>query len=765
MKKFLLSLMGVAMLGSYAFADTVEVDFMGSDPMYGMERQTKNPGLIATGITYQTELSFTENGVDFSFTKDQNNNPKLGFGLINNSATSQGLAMGAYYAGKWKPIITLTVPGGKITKSVITYTKMVTMNMTANGALIASDEATPSTYTWKDAAGVEELVWSYENDLSGMQYIAKISVEYERGATGKENPNLSFNEDSANYLLGKDNTLPVLNNPDNLPIVWSSSNDAIATVDAEGNVTVLKAGTVKINAEFAGNDAYNDLKLSYTLNVLAVAANISEMFTMAPENANEVYVDFPMYVTDYSAQSGNEYVVDAEGNGALVTAFQINENGGDTEVKPIGYSTGSVIPAGWVATRKNEAQTTWTNWTGYPQPSTETVSLTYPEVTSLSVDDIYKMVVLKNVTFTEESLKENIKEEYYGTLADGTNVTFSNKRLGSIPGPGTYDVKGIYQYATKNGNVFANFFMPVSATKVEVVEPVGPEFPESFDVTADIEGVVIDQYIDEDTDAYTIEVTGETEADEITLNFNLPEGWDALVGTQMSFHGWGVKKLANAAEWVGLDEYKEEMGAGVEEGTSFTFKTGDNIFGNYVLVAGDQVDVANPIAIVVHVDKKEIPAPVVGDPCKVTVKSGSVATTQTAKVGDEFTINFDLDEYWTLATLEVNGEDAFDAEGYEENQLSLALAGDTEINAVAEFNGEVKEIPTGVSELENGVKIEVSDDAIEILNANGQELCIYSVGGEIIKKMNIASDDVKIQLTKYVVYIVRVGSQAVKVIL
>lgn len=63
-------------------------------------------------------------------------------------------------------------------------------------------------------------------------------------------------------------------NPNNLPITYTSSNQYVASVDGNGNVTLNSWGTTTITATFAGNDKYTQGTVSYELNVNNVVENI-----------------------------------------------------------------------------------------------------------------------------------------------------------------------------------------------------------------------------------------------------------------------------------------------------------------------------------------------------------------------------------------------------------------------------------------------------------------------------------------------------------
>lgn len=59
-----------------------------------------------------------------------------------------------------------------------------------------------------------------------------------------------------------------LENPNNLSITYSSSNPYVATVDANGKVTLKSWGTTTITASYPGNDQYKPATTSYELNVI-----------------------------------------------------------------------------------------------------------------------------------------------------------------------------------------------------------------------------------------------------------------------------------------------------------------------------------------------------------------------------------------------------------------------------------------------------------------------------------------------------------------
>lgn len=64
-----------------------------------------------------------------------------------------------------------------------------------------------------------------------------------------------------------------LENPNNLSITYSSSNPYVATVDANGKVTLKSWGKTTITASYPGNDQYKPATTSYELNVINSESN------------------------------------------------------------------------------------------------------------------------------------------------------------------------------------------------------------------------------------------------------------------------------------------------------------------------------------------------------------------------------------------------------------------------------------------------------------------------------------------------------------
>lgn len=90
-------------------------------------------------------------------------------------------------------------------------------------------------------------------------------------------------------------------NPNNFALTYASSNEDVATVDEEGNVTLKAVGTTVIKASFAGDATHKAAEASYTLNVkdsrqeagLAFAEESLKVNIMEGNNVNGMELQNP----------------------------------------------------------------------------------------------------------------------------------------------------------------------------------------------------------------------------------------------------------------------------------------------------------------------------------------------------------------------------------------------------------------------------------------------------------------------------------------
>ncbi|MDE6340236.1 MAG: hypothetical protein K2K97_10695, partial [Muribaculaceae bacterium] len=477
MKKKLLFVLALAASTLGANADELTIDFVNQD--YGLTRTSVANGVTAVNcnsFTWNKELSVQENGFDFQFqTADDNG----GYLLINNGNKPiyTGLAISGFYLPEYQtdPKIVVTAPQGDKITSISFYITGDGMALDKSTAIIndntidvegTTTDRTSYHFTYSDQTGVESIVFTFPAVVKIPVFIRTIDIQYKPDLGGKQECDLSFNEQETQAVLGETFTAPTLNNPNNLPITWSSSNEEVATVAEDGAVTLIGPGQTKIKAETAGNDDYAKGYTTYTLTVIGAAANITQMITLAPAVGDQVKINFPMTVT--YAKSGNAFVIDAEGNASYIHNTKNDDS--DKQSSTSIYKVGQIIPAGWIATNTciNDIQ-----WNGLPESGNEleTTEVTYPEVTSINFEeDNCKVLVLQDVTFTTATPEG--QSQAFGTTPDGTIYKFLDTYGISSHPAGTYNATVVVRKPLRSN--IAPWLAAIELTAAT------PEFPESF---------------------------------------------------------------------------------------------------------------------------------------------------------------------------------------------------------------------------------------------------------------------------------------------
>lgn len=209
----------------------------------------------------------------------------------------------------------------------------------------------------------------------------------------KKAPGLSWGTASREVTIGsEDNVFPTLSNENQLAVTYSSDNTEVATIDADGVITLVAAGTANITAEFAGNDEFEAGSVSYKLTVKS-ASDPSVDITNTPETA-------------YTVAKAND----------LITAGQ----GLDTKVYVIG-----------TITKIKEVSTSYGNATYWIGDGAEYSSADL---------EIYRGYCLNGEKFTaEDQIKVGDVVVVYGKLVDynGTKEMTTGSSIYSINGSTT----------------------------------------------------------------------------------------------------------------------------------------------------------------------------------------------------------------------------------------------------------------------------------------------------------------------------------------
>lgn len=199
----------------------------------------------------------------------------------------------------------------------VTYTSSNTdFCMIVNGTLLLSQNPGEVTITAKFAGNDDYL------PVQASYLIKVIKKE-------KKDAGISFEDTMIMIDLANPNTtvkdLGFLN-PNNLAVTYSSNKTDVAEVDAEGNVTLKKAGRVNIDVTFAGNDEYKAASASCTLIVNDYRTTPELSFDQEEYTANmregNTFSGATLYneseVAPLSYTSSNEEVAEVAANGVVI---------------------------------------------------------------------------------------------------------------------------------------------------------------------------------------------------------------------------------------------------------------------------------------------------------------------------------------------------------------------------------------------------------------------------------------------------------------
>ena len=140
------------------------------------------------------------------------------------------------------------------------YTGTVTYEITDNTAGATIDGA---TVTVAQAGSV-----TVKATAPAVTGFAKSEATYTLTVTdSRTSAGLAYAEDAQTVTVGEVLSAPALTNPHSLAVIYSSSDEDIATIDASGNVTGVAVGSATITASFGGNDDYAAGNASYVVTV------------------------------------------------------------------------------------------------------------------------------------------------------------------------------------------------------------------------------------------------------------------------------------------------------------------------------------------------------------------------------------------------------------------------------------------------------------------------------------------------------------------
>lgn len=212
---------------------------------------------------------------------------------------------------------TIKNAAGEVLNLPVTYTSSNTdFCMIMNGTLLLSQNPGEVTITAKFAGNDDYLP-------AEASYLIKV-IEKEKAEAG-----IAFEETMLMVDLSKKTMTAEqlgFKNPNNLAVTYSSNKTDVAEVDAEGNVTLKKAGRVNIDVTFAGNDEYKAATASCTLIVNDYRNTPELAFDQEEYTANmregNTFSGATLYneseVAPLTYTSSNEEVAEVAANGVVI---------------------------------------------------------------------------------------------------------------------------------------------------------------------------------------------------------------------------------------------------------------------------------------------------------------------------------------------------------------------------------------------------------------------------------------------------------------
>lgn len=213
---------------------------------------------------------------------------------------------------------TINNAAGEVLNLPVTYTSSNTdfCMVTSSGTVLLSQNPGEVTITAKFAGNDDYLP-------AEASYLIRV-IEKEKAEAG-----IAFEETMQQVDLAKKTITAEelgFKNPNNLAVTYSSNKTDVAEVDAEGNVTLKKAGSVNIDVTFAGNDEYKAATASCTLIVNDYRNTPELAFDQEEYTANmregNTFSGATLYnkseVAPLTYTSSNEEVAEVAANGVVI---------------------------------------------------------------------------------------------------------------------------------------------------------------------------------------------------------------------------------------------------------------------------------------------------------------------------------------------------------------------------------------------------------------------------------------------------------------
>lgn len=196
--------------------------------------------------------------------------------------------------------------------------------VTVEGGTIGENTGSGNDYVYAITGASGSLVITFTNGLTSNARLDNIKLAQ---GESKKPAGLSWGTSTRTVTIGADdNTFPTLSNENNLAVTYESSNQTVATIAADGTITLLAAGETTISASSEANDEFEaghaEYKLivkaaidpdakgqvnnPYTIDDADFLALVSSLNTEARPKSEKIYVKgFITNIDEVSVEYGN----------------------------------------------------------------------------------------------------------------------------------------------------------------------------------------------------------------------------------------------------------------------------------------------------------------------------------------------------------------------------------------------------------------------------------------------------------------------------
>lgn len=256
MKKLLLTLLCLLGVTAMWAAESPDVVFT-------FDKTSWSPVLPSATSTTPSDHSFTYNNVKYVLTLKS---AKLYNSTILWLDKNKGTVTLPKFDRKVTKIVLKTPAKGQIGNASVKLTASGLTSLTVTGLNANDKEFIFEIPATEQAANVTYTLAECNNKNA---QIASISIFLEEGGSTGDltDTGLAWSKDSFDATIGETNAFPTLTNPNSLSVTYDSSDKTVATIDNEGNITLVGEGKTEISANFVSDGTYKSDNVKYTLNV------------------------------------------------------------------------------------------------------------------------------------------------------------------------------------------------------------------------------------------------------------------------------------------------------------------------------------------------------------------------------------------------------------------------------------------------------------------------------------------------------------------